>query len=292
MRPTTVIAIVCAAVIITSIPSHTEWIENGIPVCSAIGDQFYPQIISGEDGNSIITWHDNRSGNSDIYIQKIDSDGIPQWQYDGLAVCTATGDQWHPRIASDSKGGAIITWWDNRNGTWNVYAQRINPTGSPMWPIDGVAVSSSTGWTEWGHGPAEIIQDEMGGSIITWRNNYESNIHIYAQRIDSTGALLWDETGIPICTADGNKIQQRIITDNIGGAIISWTDYRNTNSDIYAQRINSSGTTLWAYNGIAVCANPQYQYDPSIAIDYNNGAVITWWDFRNGGGDIFAQRIN
>ena len=34
------------------------------------------------------------------------------WVQDGVALCTATGDQGYLQITSDGAGGAIVTWKD------------------------------------------------------------------------------------------------------------------------------------------------------------------------------------
>ena len=47
------------------------------------------------DGNNgaIIAWVDQRSGNADIYAQKINKDGIVQWALNGVNICSAPGSQ-------------------------------------------------------------------------------------------------------------------------------------------------------------------------------------------------------
>ena len=54
----------------------------------------------------------------------------------GVALCTATGNQLWPThtstITSDSTGGAIVTWEDNRSGNSDIYAQRISADGTPL----------------------------------------------------------------------------------------------------------------------------------------------------------------
>jgi len=44
-----------------------KWTTNGVVICNATDVQDYPQIISNGAGGAIITWHDERSGNKDIY---------------------------------------------------------------------------------------------------------------------------------------------------------------------------------------------------------------------------------
>ncbi|MGZ5192162.1 MAG: hypothetical protein ACXWCZ_14225, partial [Flavisolibacter sp.] len=64
--------------------------------------------------------------------------------------------------------------------------------------------------------------------------------------------------------------------------------------DIYAQRINSSGAVQWTSNGISVSTAGSYQYTPTIVSDGSGGAIITWYDYRNGNNnsDIYAQKVD
>ncbi len=91
------------------------------------------------------------------------SGGVLAWSGDSTvntAVCTASGDQQVPLITSDGSGGAIITWYDNRSGNRDIYAQRVNSDGAAQWTADGVAICTASG----DQYPCDIIPDGVGGS--------------------------------------------------------------------------------------------------------------------------------
>ena len=81
-----------------------------------------------------------------------------------------------------------------------------------------------------------------------------------------------------------------------GGAIIAWDDRRNGNWDIYVQRIDADGNSLWASNGVAACVDEADQTGPRIASNMTGGAYITWTDYRGygtpGTSDVYAQDID
>jgi hypothetical protein len=66
----------------------------------------------------------------------------------GVSVCNAALHQVVPRIASDTQGGAIITWQDNRTATNDIYAQRIDADGASQWTNNGVPVCNATSHPE------------------------------------------------------------------------------------------------------------------------------------------------
>jgi len=61
------------------------------------------------------------------------------------------------------------------------------------------------------------------------------------------------------------------------------------NRNIYAQRVDASGNTMWTDNGISMCEPPPGgQYNPAIVSDGRGGAIITWDDVNN----IYAQCVD
>ncbi len=100
-----------------------RWTANGVPVCTAAGAQENPQIVADGAGTTFITWQDARSGNFDIYAQRLNASGGAQCTANGFALCTAAEEQSFPVIARDGAGGAIVAWQDFRDGIiFNIYA--------------------------------------------------------------------------------------------------------------------------------------------------------------------------
>jgi len=124
-----------------------QWVEDGTPVCTATGGQYKPQPASNGAGGAIISWEDFRSGENDIYAQRMVASGTVQWNADGVAICTATGSQEQPQLVSDEAGGAIITWEDFRSGWPNcdIYAQRGDSLGTVQWTTNGVPICMAMG---------------------------------------------------------------------------------------------------------------------------------------------------
>jgi hypothetical protein len=269
------------------------WQANGVPICTASDDQFFPALVSDDSGGAIITWQDYRNLSiPDIYAQRVDAGGTTRWTTNGVPVCTAADEQFRPVIVTDGAGGAIIVWEDFRNGPqFDIYAQRVNAAGSVQWTADGVAISTADNDQR----APTIVADGTGGAIITWEDSRGSGIpDIYAQRINAAGSVQWAANGVPVAIAPLNQNTPTITSDGAGGAIITWWDVRGGSaSDIYAQRLNANGAAQWTANGVAICTAPSSQLVPSIVSDGAGGAIITWWDQRNSTQyDIYAQRVN
>ncbi|HQV54672.1 MAG: T9SS type A sorting domain-containing protein [Chitinophagaceae bacterium] len=273
------------------------WAVEGIPICTATFNQLNPKIVTDGASGAVISWIDDRNGagagSYDIYAQRINASGIVQWVTDGLPVCTATGTQNNQQMLADNSG-AMIVWSDGRGGSANadIYAQRLDQVGTPLWTIDGTTVCTASSLQNM----PQIISDGGAGSAIIawedWRNFSQSDI--YAQRI-SNGFTDWTFNGVLICSESNlaHQYNTRMVADGAGGAIMCWEDKRNSgsNTDLYAQRINNSGTTQWTSNGISICNVNGIQFSHQLIADASGGAIIVWEDRRTNR-DIYSQKIN
>jgi hypothetical protein len=226
--------------------------------------------------------------------------GLTQWTTNGVAVCTAAGNQQNPQLAPDGAGGAIITWQDRRGSTVDdIYALRLRADGTPApgWPANGLAVCIAP----FNQSVPQIAPDGAGGAIVTWQDGRASGINdIYAQHVLAGGTVdpAWPANGLALCTASGSQGIPQIVPDGAGGAIVAWQDPRNGNSDIYAQRVLAGGSVdpAWPADGAAVCTAIRTQASPRMVTDGAGGAIVTWQDARNGSPlqeiyDIYAQRM-
>jgi len=274
--------------------ARAQWQPDGVALSRAIYTQDSAAIVPDGAGGAIVTWRDARIGsNYDIYAQRVNSSGVPQWTADGVAVCVAGGSQFLATIVSDGAGGAIIAWQDGRGTTFDVYAQRVSASGVPQWTDNGVALCTESNSDQLN---PTIVSDGAGGAVVTWQDERSGflDVNIYAQRVNASGAPQWTVDGVAVCTATNQQWLPTIASDGAGGAIVTWEDFRSGLSgfDIYARRVNASGTPQWTSNGVALCTATNLQQFPTIVSDGAGGAVVTWEDHRNGSTGIYARRVN
>jgi len=273
--------------LISPVLSYSQ--PQGKIVSSAVNNQTNPVMTSDGSGGSIIAWQDRRNGKSEIYAQRMNSTGVAQWTTNGIPICTQDSS-FNPVIVTDSTGGAIIVWESYRGSTTtDIYAQRVNSNGVLQWTVNGVSVSVVV----FEQDSISMISDGLGGAILTWQD-YRSNngfADIYAQRINSSGAMLWTANGVNICNQAAAQRGPKLVSDGSGGAFITWYDNRAGNYDIYTQRVGSAGAVQWITNGIATCTMATDQMKPDICSDGAGGVIIVWYDFRSTTDyNIYAQR--
>jgi hypothetical protein len=295
--------LVCAGVLglahLLPRPATAAWPSDplvNLPLCTATDNQYgaLPQIVSDGAGGAIVTWWDYRGGAYDIYAQRVSAEGTAQWTADGVAICTATGDQYDPTIAPDGMGGAIVTWQDYRSGNSDIYAQKISAAGAVQWATNGVAVCIGPPFSVQAY--PEIVSDGAGGAIVTWEDLRGASAYdVYAQRISAAGAVQWTANGVPLGAVYGDQVRPKIVSDGVGGAIVTWQDARSSIYVIYAQRISADGAVQWPANGVALCTPGYSATYPAITSDGAGGAIVAWEDLYRYSGTtwtICAQRIS
>ena len=266
------------------------WLDNGTPMCWELGHQRFPHTVEDGSGGAFMVWEDARTGINDIYAQRVDAEGDVLWASAGVAVCTASGDQFRPWLASDGAGGVIVVWYDRRSGShYDAYAQRLDGSGNILWAADGVPLCTAAG----DQLRTMSVPDGAGGAIVSWYDARSGTYDVYAQRIDPSGSVLWAADGVAVCDAAGNQEWPRLTADGEGGAIIAWYDSRDGSYDVYAQRVDGSGAMLWAGNGVQLCgATGDQVMRDIISGGGSGGAIVFWEDRRSGDLDIFAQKVD
>jgi hypothetical protein len=277
----------------------TLWPWNGVSVVSAADIKPGFGMVSDGAGGAIIVWSDGRRGAGEIFIQRIDGAGAVKWQQNGVAITSNPAPSEFPVIASDGAGGAIIAWQEDRGviaGGHNIYAQKISRTGVLQWKAEGVEICVAAGAQV---APA-IAGNGRGGAIIVWRDKRGVDADVYAQFVNSFGAVQWGEGGAGVCTVARDQDFPAIVTNGSDGAIVAWADYRSgiEAPDLYCQHIDDKGMPRWQSDGIQVGSQLDFFRNPPVgpymAGDGLGDAILTWSKARilDVDKDIYVNKIN
>jgi hypothetical protein len=234
-------------------------------------------------GNGFAIW---RTSDNRLFAGKVSSAGSIQWGASGVLVSDAvnTALVLRPTVVADESGGCYLLWDDWRAGTslgpTDVYMQHILSAGTVAWTANGLPLSSGPGFQF----RVDACTDGSGGFIAAWRDNRSGDYDVYVQRVDGSGTSQWTAGGVRLFTDPGGNPQDQldpaIVADGVGGAFIAWADYRNAGfnngSDIYAQKIDASGSSQWTAGGVAVATTTNAETSPRVALDGAGGILVGW----------------
>jgi len=251
--------------------------------------QYYPAIAVDGAGNVVVVWEDERNGDRDIYAQRYAADGTPIGNNFKVNDDNSSAGQESPAIAIDAAGNFVVVWRDERNGDWDIYAQRYAADGTPIG--SNFRVNDDSG-SEWQYSPA-ITVDGSGNFVVVWtdeRNDRDGDI--YAQRYAADGTPIGNNFKVNDDSGSANQYSPAIAVDAVGNFVVVWMDKRNGwDGDIYAQRYAADGTPIGGNFKVNGDTGSAGQESPAIAIDAAGNFVVVWQDERNDrDGDIYAQR--
>ncbi|MCK4233637.1 hypothetical protein KAX75_04360 [candidate division WOR-3 bacterium] len=231
---------------------------------STVADNQENPAVAWDGTNHHVVWQDYRNGSDwNIYGQRVNpSGGLEDTNF---VISIASGNQSLPAIAWDGIN-YLVAWRDSRNGSFDIYGQRVNPSGGLQG--NNFAISTATDVQCW---PA-IASDSINYFVV-WQDcrsgGYE-NADIYGQMINHSGDTLGQ---FAISTAtDGQQIPA-IAWDGINYLVV-WHDTRNGYPDIYGQMVNPSGGLVDPDFPISIAANHQCY----SAIAWNDTRYLIAWD--------------
>jgi hypothetical protein len=271
-----------------------------LKVSDLSGEQVLPKIARTSDGGCYIVWFDHRSSNYDVYLQKFNSAGVPQFAINGLLVSSNTQNSSlvnYDMIADDSNN-AIIVFTDIRNGDVNPFAYKISPAGSFLWGANGVTLTDSSGTFQ---PNPKVIQTSDGNYVVTWI--WATNPQKVAmQKLNNAGVKQWGSGPIKLAGGQGETFTYpALVRSDAGSVILMWSKYTGSfispgNYRLFTQKFNSAGSPVWnaTQDTVYGLGNVSGFFVPSIYSDGNNGAFYVWQDDRNSTNTqtSFVQRFN
>ncbi|MDK9700629.1 MAG: T9SS type A sorting domain-containing protein [bacterium] len=276
---------------------------------NCIGDQDDPVVLA-VPGGCIVAWIDYRDDvlGGAVYAQKLSPTGITQWHslgdtIVGVRIAATPEQQLNIKMISDGGDGAILVWEDQRRGlSYDLWGTRILGNGqtAPGFRANGTPIAVAAASQPY-NSDYSICTDGRGGAWVTWVDNRQSgDPDIYFQRLRANGTLLVDSTGFQLIGATGEQAKIRTVEDGRGGAFLVW--YNNIsleeNSELYMQRIDSSGTPRWnpGVAGVPLINVAGCQTNPRIIASGIDTCIVAWEDFRtdpaaNSNEDIYINRV-
>ena len=140
------------------------------------------------------------------------------------------------------------------------------------------------------------VPDGMGGVFVPFQQtNGGGGTDLYLQRMTAGGvrATGWPASGVLLRSLPSPAGATQIVPDGAGGAIAVWWDLRTGNYLLYGQRMNASGATQWAANGVNVTGISGVNLGSmSACTDGAGGAFIAFAYILSGPDvDVYASHL-
>lgn len=245
-----------------------------------VGYGLDPHICSDSAGGCYITYdYHSTSYPRWLAIERLDKYGFKPWGIN-KQILGESPEQSGAEIIEDCEGGVIVSYIDRYENLpyWSqrVRLQKVDSNGNFLWEPTGVKVTLD----EINQGSQKIVNDGEGGAVVIWVN---TQAQYKVNRISSDGQRMWGDSGIVagingwydpalivrttsnkyVVSAERNTIKYfdengnafyndsldfwlfNIISDGIGGIVLSGKVWNGTIPKLVTQRKDTLGNNLW-----------------------------------------------
>lgn len=272
-----------------------KWGADGVNLSRFIQGAVDTQLEPDGSGGAFILYRDQ--GHVPLWLERIYHDGSRAWDTRvQLSSLGASGITSEYQFVYDGKGNVIVVWRQEVEGSIRDVIQVVLGTGEKLLIGDYVIFTH----------PGKVIPLDATTLVVSNTKVDNWNLDIYTSSISYDSGVFSQSTLMPILVKEGYQGVTDVIEDGTGGVVVAWTD-RNTlpesqnildpneqsEWDIYAQRIEANGNSMWNPAGLVISNAPLLQTG-SLIEKMGDGFVFMWTDERNGNSrdDIYAQRVN
>ncbi len=265
-----------------------------MPLTNDPVDQVNVRIIPDDQNGFILAW-DQEAGtpsNSEIFVQRINLSGQKLWGENGINLTNNPLTQERPRLAQ-ATNGAWIVWEDKRfgsNTTSDIFLQKVDINGQPMIANGGLALCEQPE----NQVQARISSADNGSCVVVWedgRNNGDIEKDIFAQKVDATGTIVWEDQGRQVCTAEGKQEGASVKFTN-NKVFFVWADSRSGSLGLYQQMYDLTNNPIFAVNGEIVYWGLSGNAENLQLLAKDGFSYIFWDDTRMGEKQIYFQKVN
>lgn len=263
------------------------WPSGGVLIADRgfSSTQDYGLGVDGADF-ALLAFRDDRAGGIRITATRVDPAGQQVWGSAGIDVSGAGGFVASPKVVGTSDGQVVVAW--TRDNTTRV-AKLDAGNGSSVWPNDVVFTPPSLSL-----GLSDLQASDGGAAIVSMvrSGSFSDPRSLFAQKLSGAGQNLWGQA--PVTIFDAGSLQfgnfPSFVPDDSGGGVFAW--YASSPAlQCFAQRVDSSGTLLFASGGTPVATAPGLvRVAPGVAFDAATQSTYVAWSELNSNQSLSGVR--
>jgi hypothetical protein len=262
------------------------WGPNGVQVTAGAPGAHNPKVAGTSDGGVMVAWTASNKSYTFIVLQKLDSNGKPQWPAttlvnNGISFTENMADYAVCDLQAAENGSVIVSFSRDTGFRTNryLYANKLSASGQLLWGSGHVKVFDG-GSLQLGNFPT-FLYDGAGGGVFAWYSSSPS-LQSFVQHINADGSEAFPHNGVPVST---NASQIRVspsaaYNQQTKEIFVSWEeeDSVQSMSGVYAQRVDATGTRKWTDNGVVILPLQANAEIFERTVQSGNSAFVFWID--------------
>ncbi|MBX7041894.1 MAG: hypothetical protein K1X85_03235 [Ignavibacteria bacterium] len=211
------------------------------------GISYQPYLVSDGNNGCVISWQEDRNADNraNVYVQRYSSSGSYYFPKNGSEGSLDYASQhFQPTASYVSSSGDTYMFWTVTNGGQTVvgglYGQRFDASGNRQWTdnakefkgLDNNQLSFISTFTRDTNVVVTYTEAIFGSA----------NANVKALRTGPSSVFHWSGNIVTASSYLSGKIRKQAMLDPVyGNSIMTWSDNRSGNGDIYAQMIKFNG---------------------------------------------------
>ncbi len=259
-----------------------------------------PRLREVGNGSVVVVWEDTRNTIelTGVYAQKLNSDGVHQWNADGVEIAPDAVREGSIRTSDDGNGGVYVVWTDARTNDYpqvDIYAQHVESDGTFGWNEDGMIICDAINEQN-----NALIKKSGDNVFAVWFDLRTGSLGITQQIVTAAGSPILVEDGETVfiglsgdAGAEGElQAHGRPSQDD---AVVLWQDTRGASNgyQIMFQYVNEDGSIDLDVNGKAITISTgttQAEFDS--AVNNQGQTCVVWIEQRGSTPKVYAQLLD
>jgi hypothetical protein len=283
----------------------SSWSEMGAGSASGSGisntstnASTWPSLIIDSDGFPIVSWSEFLNGSWETYVRRWNGTAWTQMgnnSASGGGISRNAGFSVYPSLARAPDGTILIAWNDDSSRNHEIYLRRWDGSEWVEWNAGSATGGGISNDVSQSTNPSLAIAPN-GAPMVVWHDfDYNDAWEIYARRWDGAGWVEMDgsATGGGISQNATTSVEPALAISPDGTPVVAWWDFTDSDYEVYLRRWNGS---MWvemdagSATGGGVSNNFNSSYPPSLAINSDGRAFLTWDDLSYGNNDEIIVR--
>lgn len=277
------------------VDGNAVWNEPQL-VLSGNSKTFPGTLFELSNGDFELIFHTYNYGtSSNLWAQKFNSDGIPQWT---SPIKISTGSTAFNRIYSGSQDSDTVYFGYSSvtNSRYDSFLQRINPDGSLPWGINGIDFDINQTDFEKDTRIAHSSASQYIWAVCTYSNSLQDEFGEYVQKFDKTTGerQLTDNAKMLYPLEEDTKIHAgplTLINDQPFFLLqVGYNDSFSPNS-ISVVLLDGKGDFVWAEETKPIATYEAFKSRITFTEQINGQSVAIFVEDRGEGPRIYAQNF-
>ncbi len=240
------------------------WGPNGVVVSNANQNTalFRYDLKTDNEGNAIVAFQDQRTGNMQVVAQKMDSTGAPVWATNGVVLSDAdAAEGLAPVIGVLSNNNVVVAWnaYSSTNQKWVCYIELNPATGVSINGAGPERVKPAIGTTPNYSRPsiASYTNNEYYLMYVQETGNFPGVSKMFVKRLATNYVNLWPASIQFTTKTISTFFFPKIISDGATGFLCAFNAGNPANAaltSVYLQHVDSTGAS-WSATGTALTSS-------------------------------------